>query len=200
MPSEHKQLPRKVSSNEWLVERRAITRKEQKFALRRKALIAEWSEMPRFEIDKDHVFEGPNGKVRLIDLFDGRSQLLVYHFWFQPGKEPCEGCSIWTYDLGDLGGDFANLHKHDTSLVFVSRASSNEIEEVKKKRRWTMPWLTMVNDDFDDVTGYGGWAQISVFVREGKKAYLTNIVAFDDLTTIGNHWTLLDRTPFGVGR
>ena len=150
------------------------------------------------QMDMDHVFEGANGKVSLIDLFDGHSQLLVYHFWFQPGEEPCEGCSLWTYDLGDLGGNFANLHKHDTSLVFVSRASFTEIAEVKKRRAWTMPWLSMVGDDFDNATGYDGWAQISVFVREGKKAFLTNVVAFDDLKTIGNHWTLLDRTRFGV--
>ena len=195
-----KQSPRKISQNEWLAERRAMTRIEEKFALERKDLVAKWREMPMVKIDKDLEFEGPNGKVSLIDLFDGRSQLLVYHFWFQPGEEPCEGCSLWTYDLGDLGGNFANLFKHGTSLVFVSRASPNEVAEVKKRRGWTMPWLTIANDDFDAVTSYDGWAQISVFVREGKTAYLTNIVAFDDLKNIGNHWTLLERTPIGVER
>jgi hypothetical protein len=155
--------------------------------------------LPMVEIDKDHVFEGPNGKASLIDLFEGRRQLLVYHFWFQPGEEPCEGCSLWTYDLGDLGGDFASLRKYDTTLAFVSRASSAELEGLKKRRHWTMPWYSIVGDDFDDATGYAGWAQISIFARDGHAAYLANVIPFDDLKNVGNHWSLLERTPFDVG-
>ena len=125
-----------------------MKKEEQEFAGERKTIVAKWRDMPMVAMDKDHLFQGPNGKISLIDLFEGRSQLLVYHFWFQPGEEPCAGCSQWTYDLGDLGGNFANLHKNDTSLAFVSRAPSTEIEKVKRRRDWTMPWYSMVDDDF----------------------------------------------------
>jgi predicted dithiol-disulfide oxidoreductase (DUF899 family) len=199
MTTPDRKFPRIVSRSEWLDARRRTKNEEESFGCERKDLIAKWRGLPMVEIDKDHVFEGPNGKVSLIDLFEGRRQLLVYHFWFQPGEEPCEGCSLWTYDLGDLGGNFASLHKYDTTLAFVSRASSAEMEGVKKRRHWTMPWYSIVGDDFDDATGYAGWAQISIFARDGEAAYLANVVPFDDLKNIGNHWNLLERTPFDVG-
>lgn len=191
-------LPKVVSRTEWLEARKAMQKKEEEFRRKRAALIAQWRSMPMLEMDEDHVFEGPNGKLSLTDLFEGRRQLLVYHFWFQPGEEPCDGCSLWTSDLGDLGGNLVNLHNYDTTLALVSRAPSAEIEAVRKRRGWTMPWYSMVGEDFHDATGYDGWAQISVFIREGTTVFLTNVVPFNDLATIGNHWTLLDRTPLGL--
>ena len=191
-------LPKIVPRTEWDEARKAMRKKEEEFGRKREALIAGWRNLPMLEMDEHHVFEGPNGKVCLADLFEGRRQLLVYHFWFQPGEEPCDGCSLWTGDLGDLGGDFANLHNYDTSLAFVSRAPPAEIDAVRKRRGWTMPWYSMVGEDFHDATGYNGWAQISVFIREGATTFLTNVVAFDDLATIGNHWTLLERAPLGL--
>lgn len=198
MPSSDKTFPTVVSRKEWHAARQEMKKTEENFARKEQAIIAQWHNMPMVEIDAGHKFAGPNGEVTLVDLFESRRQLLVYHFWFQPGHEPCPGCSQWTYDLGNLGGEFATLGEADTSLAFVSRATPSEIEEVKRCRSWTMPWFSIIGDEFDDMTGYDEWAQISVFIRDGGKAYLANVVPFDDLKTIGNHWTLLDRTPCGT--
>lgn len=199
MRRDDRKLPKIVSRKEWRAARTAMAKDEADAARVRNAIVVRWAGMSMVEMVKRHVFEGRDGTVGLIDLFEERSLLLVYHFWFQPGEQPCEGCSLWTSDLGDLGGHFKNLHDHDASLIFVSRASAAEIEEVKKQRGWTMPWYSIVGDAFDVETGYKGWAQVSVLVRDGDKAFLTNVVSFDDLKSIGNHWTLLDRTPFGSG-
>ncbi len=114
-------LPEIVTRDNWIAARKAMHEKETAFSRERDAIISERRDLPMVEMDEGHRFEGPHGSASLIDLFEGRRQLLIYDFWFEPGKDPCEGCSMWTRDLGDLGGDFAHLHKYDTSLAFVSR-------------------------------------------------------------------------------
>ncbi|KNH03586.1 hypothetical protein J121_460 [Qipengyuania citrea LAMA 915] len=173
---------------------------EQAFAKQRNALISKRRELPVTQMEDSHHFEGPDGEVRLIDMFGGERQLLVYHFWFEPGEEPCQGCSAWTRDLGNLGGNFASLRENDTALTYVSRASANEIADVKRRRSWTMPWYSLIGDGFEEATGFDGWAQISIFLRDGNTVYLANVVPFDDLVNIGNHWTLLDRAPIGISK
>lgn len=191
-------LPKIVSRDEWFEARNVLKAEEEEFAKERGALVAKRRKLPMVEMGDEYFFESPDGKVGLIDLFDGRRQLMVYHFWFEPGGDPCEGCSAWTRDLGDLGGNFASLRKYDTALAYVSRAPADEIAGVRERRSWTMPWYSLVGEDFLDATGYGGWAQISVFLRDCDTAYLANIAPFDDLVNIGNHWTLLERTPLGI--
>lgn len=191
-------LPKIVSRDEWLEARIVLKAEEEDFAKKRGSLTTKRRKLPMVEMSKEYVFESPEGKVGLIDLFDGRRQLLVYHFWFEPGGDPCEGCSAWTRDLGDLGGNFASLTKYDTALAYVSRAPADQIAGVKERRSWTMPWYSLAGEGFLDATGYDGWAQISVFVRDCDKAYLANVVPFADLINIGNHWTLLETTPLGI--
>jgi predicted dithiol-disulfide oxidoreductase (DUF899 family) len=108
-----------VSCGEWLEARMVVMQEEKTFAKQRDALITKRRKLPMTEMDENHRFAGPDGEARLTDLFGGHSQLLVYHFWFRPGEDPCEGCSAWTRDLGDLGGNFASLHEHDTALAYV---------------------------------------------------------------------------------
>lgn len=186
---------RVVSREEWLAARKELLAKEKEETKRRDALRAERSEMPMVEVDKEYTFDGPDGEVKLLDLFDGRRQLIVYHFWFQPGDdEPCQGCSLWTSNLGDL----SNLHERDTSLVFVSPAPIEQIEATRKSRGWTIPWYSLDGNDFNADTGYAGVAQISVFLREDDAVFLTYVTQEGrDLETLSNHWSLLDRTPAG---
>lgn len=198
MKNDEPALPEVVTRDKWLLAREEVRTAEEELARQRAAMTARWRDLPMLEMARGHVFEGADGKVSLVELFEGMRQLLVYHFWFEPGEDPCEGCSLWTRDLGDLGGDFASLHQYETTLAYVSRASSAEIEEVKARRGWAMPWYSLTGGGFADATGYDGWAQISVFVRKGDSVYLTNVVAFEDLVTIGNHWTLLDRAPLDL--
>ncbi|WP_338446951.1 DUF899 family protein [Pelagerythrobacter marensis] len=191
-------FPDVVPRREWLAARGELRDKEKHLARQREALNDERQTLPMWKVEETPFFEGPDGPLRLRDLFAGRRQLIVYHFWFEPGAAPCDGCSLWTDDLGDLGGDFANLHRHDTSLAFVSRASQAEIASVKGQHGWNMPWFTVADETFNKVTGYEGWAQLSIFVHDGEHSHLANIVPMEDLTAIGNHWTLLERCPFGL--
>ena len=198
MARDDSELPKIVSREDWEVARQAVAKEECDFSAKRKTLVERWNSLPMTPIEASIAFEGSDGRVELIDIFEGRRLLLVYHFWFQPGEPPCEGCSLWTSNLGDLGGNFANLRNRDASLAFVSRASAAEITKVKEEREWAMPWYSLIGDAFDQATGFEGWAQISVLVRDGGKAFLANFVPFDDLRNIGNHWSLLERAPFGV--
>ena len=125
--------PKVVSRDEWLAARKKLLAKEKQLTRHRDALNAERRRLPMVEIDKDYVFEGPNGRASLLDLFDGRRQLIVYHFMFEPGAPPpgksgepydegCSGCSFMVDNIGHL----AHLHARDTSLVLVSRAPAGQ--------------------------------------------------------------------------
>lgn len=185
-----------VSATEWLDARLELQRREAVVLDGMHALNAERRRLPMVRFDENCSFSGSDGTSSLSDLFAGREQLIVYHFWFEPGEEPCAGCSLWTSDLGDP----SNLHDRDTSLVFVSRASIDEIEAAKKERGWTMPWYSVDGDAFNVAAGYADVAQLSVFIRHDDSVLLTYVTRDGrDLETISNHWTLLERTPSGPG-
>jgi predicted dithiol-disulfide oxidoreductase (DUF899 family) len=187
--------PKIVTNQEWSAARVELLAKEQELAAAQDRLAAERRRLPMVKITKDYRFGGPRGSVGLTDLFQGRRQLLVYHFWFQPGETPCEGCSLWVRNLGHLPG----LHQQDTSLVLVSRASPAEIEAVQEQRGWTVPWFSAVGEDFNTDAGYAGEAQITVLLRDADTAYRTYTTSGPVLETLGNHWTLLELTPRGKG-
>ena len=148
--------PKIVSRDEWLAARKALLAREKEFTHQRDALNAERRRLPMVEIDKDYVFEGPEGSVRLIDLFDGRRQLIVYHFMFEPGAPPpgksgepweegCSGCSFVADNIGHL----SHLHARDTSLVLVSRAPLSKIRPFKARMGWTIPWYSSFGSTFN---------------------------------------------------
>lgn len=188
-------LPQVATQEEWLAARQELRATEEELARAREALTVERRRLPMVEIIKDYAFDGPQGRIGLLDLFEGRRQLLVYHFWFEPGGEPCEGCSMWMRNLGSV----ADLNALGTSLALVSAAASADIESVKERRSWAVPWFSMVGDDFSADNGYTGKAQITVFVRDGNTIFRTYTTASGrDLETLSNHWTLLDLTPLGA--
>lgn len=188
------ELPKIVSSAEWQAARDKLLVKEEELTRARAAVAAERRRLPMVRVDKSYAFDGPDGRASLLDLFDGRSHLLVYHFWFEPGEDPCEGCSLWVSNIGDL----ANLHARDTSLVLVSRASLAEIEAFSQRMGWTVPWYSGIGSDFNTDAGYAGEAQITVFVRDDEAIFRTYITSGRSLEAIGNHWSLLDLTPRGA--
>src|ERR671934_2275774 len=127
-------LPPVVSATEWQVAREKLLVKEKEATRARDALAAERRRLPMVRIDKDYVFEGPDGKASLLDLFDGRRQLILYHFMFAPGVEGwpdagCPGCSMMVDQFGHL----AHLHARDTSLAVVSVAPLEKIEAYRKR-------------------------------------------------------------------
>jgi predicted dithiol-disulfide oxidoreductase (DUF899 family) len=187
-------LPRITTQEEWLTAREELRAAEEALAQERDTVKAERGRLPMVEIGNGYAFDGPDGRAGLLDLFDGHRQLLTYHFWFEPGGEPCDGCSLWVRNLGYVTG----LHERDTSLVLVSPASSAEIEAVRERRNWTVPWFSAIGTDFNDDMGYTGVAQITVFVRDGNSVYRTYATSGSVLETLSNHWSLMDLTPLGL--
>src|SRR5258707_10438447 len=136
-------LPRIVSRAELQQARDQLLVKEKAATRAGDALAAERRRLPMVRIEKDYVFDGPNGKVRLLDLFEGRRQLIIYHFMFAPGVDGwpsagCPGCSMVVDYLGPL----PHLHARDTSLALVSRAPLVNLESYKQRMGWTVPWYS----------------------------------------------------------
>ena len=136
-----------VTSADWLTARKELLAKEKEFTRLRDELSRKRREMPWERVGKEYVFQGPNGKESLADLFDGRSQLLVYHFMFGPGwKEGCPSCSL----LADtFDGARVHLAQRDATLVVVSRATLPEIEAYKKRMGWRFKWVSAFGSDFN---------------------------------------------------
>jgi predicted dithiol-disulfide oxidoreductase (DUF899 family) len=135
-----------VSETEWFEARKAFLKKEKEFTRARDALNAARRELPWIKVEKDYVFEGPEGPVSLSDLFNGKSQLIVYHMMYAPGwDEGCTGCSFVCDHV-----DAARQHfeHHDVAYAAVSRAPLAESEPFKKRMGWTFPWLSSSTNDF----------------------------------------------------
>src|SRR5215467_7859257 len=136
-----------VSSAELLAARKALLAKEKELTRLRDELNQQRRELPWVRVEKKYVFDGPNGKETLADLFDGRSQLIVQHFMFGPGwKEGCVGCS---FKSDHIDGTLAHLENHDVSFVSVSRAPLEEIEAFKKRMGWKFKWVSSFGSDFN---------------------------------------------------
>lgn len=139
-------LPRIASREEWLVARKALLEKEKALTRQRDVLNAERRQLPMVAVEQDYRFAGPQGEVRLIDLFEGRRQLIVYHFMYHSDRgEGCDGCSC----LVDNIGHQSHLHARDTTLTLVSRAPLAELEAFKRRMGWTLPWYSSDGSSFN---------------------------------------------------
>jgi predicted dithiol-disulfide oxidoreductase (DUF899 family) len=141
-------LPKVVSRDEWLAARKELLAREKELTRVRDALSADRRRLPMVRIDKEYVFEGPDGKATLRDLFDGRSQLIVGHFMFDPRWEDgCPSCTAGADEVAD--GLIRHLNVRDTSIAYVSRAPIEKIERYKAKMGWTFPWYSSYGSDFN---------------------------------------------------
>ena len=139
--------PRVVSRAEWLAARRQFLKKEKDFTRLRDELSRERRELPWVRVEKDYVFEGPDGPVTLAGLFDGRSQLIVYHFMFGPGwEEGCRGCS---YVADNFNDSVPHLNARDVSLAVVSRAPLAEFTPFKRRMGWSFRWVSSAKNSFN---------------------------------------------------
>ncbi|WP_219414650.1 DUF899 domain-containing protein [Pseudonocardia nigra] len=141
-------LPDIVARDEWLAARRTLLAEEKELTRRRDALNARRRNLPMVRVDKEYVFTGPDGPATLLDLFDGRSQLIVGHFMFHPDWDAgCPSCSAGADEMSD--GLLRHLHSRDTTLVQVSRAPIAKIEAYKASKGWTFPWYSSYGSDFN---------------------------------------------------
>src|SRR4051812_25617960 len=156
-------LPDVVTREEWLAARKELLDREKELTRARDALNADRRRLPMVEITKDYVFAGPagarrdarptdndhpDGKLRLLDLFEGRTQLIVGHFMFDPSWEDgCRSCSAGADEVAR--GQLEHLHSRDTTLAYVSRAPIDKIERYWSKKGWTFPWYSSYGSDFN---------------------------------------------------
>jgi predicted dithiol-disulfide oxidoreductase (DUF899 family) len=197
-------LPKVVSADEWRKAHEALLAKEKEFTHARDRLAAERRRLPMERIEKKYVFEGPNGDVTLLDLFQDRPQLLLYHFMFAEGvdgwpKAGCPGCSMYMDNVGQF--TLTHLAARDVSFAAVSRAPLANLLAYQKRMSWTWPWVssakTTFNVDFGLTTDKGENHGLSVFVREGNDIFRTYFTTARGLEPAGTVWSLLDLTPFG---
>jgi predicted dithiol-disulfide oxidoreductase (DUF899 family) len=191
-------LPEVVSPEEWQAARERLLVKEKEATRASDALAAERRRLPMVRFDKDYVFEGPDGKVSLPDLFEGRRQLIVYHFMFQPGapgwpSAGCDGCSMFVDNVGHL----SHLHARDTSFALVSQAPIEKIEAYRRRMGWTMPWVSLAGNDFNADCGVTTGFGLSVFLRDGDGVFRTYFTTGRGVEALGSNWTFLDLTPLG---
>ncbi len=187
------QLPPIVSEQEWQESHKALTAKEKEATRASDALAAERRRQPMTEFSAGYEFEGPDGVVTLGDLFEGRTQLIVYSFWFAPDGEPCNGCSM----IADQVGDLAHLNARDTTFAMISRASQPEIEAYKRRMGWSLPWFTVIGEEFQQRCGTSEYQGAHVFLRDGDRVFLTYATHSRGVEALGTVWSFLDRTPLG---
>jgi predicted dithiol-disulfide oxidoreductase (DUF899 family) len=191
-------LPAIVSVDQWQAEIENLRVKEKELTRAHDAVNALRRRLPMVKIDKQYEFEGEEGVVSLLDLFDGRRQLIVYHFMFGPDWEVgCPGCSWVT----DAMSHPAHLNARDTSLVLISRAPLQKLVDFRQRMGWDLPWYSSLESEFNFDLGAsddeGEHHVASVFLRDGDEIYRTYFTDRRGVEYLGSHWTYLDLTPYG---
>ena len=186
-----------VSPEEWIKARESMLAKEKEVTRARDALAAERRRLPWMAVEKEYEFAGPDGRASLLDLFDGRRQLVLYRAFFEPGvygwpDHACRGCSLGADQVSHL----AHLNARDTTLVWVSRAPQADIKRLKKSMGWDMPWYT-ITDSFDKDFGVDEWHGHNSFIRDGDKVFRTYFINSRGDETMGSVWSYLDITALG---
>jgi predicted dithiol-disulfide oxidoreductase (DUF899 family) len=194
-----------VSPEEWQTSWEDMLVKEKELTRARDRLAAERRRMPWMAVEKDYRFEGPDGPLSLLGLFDGRRQLVVYRAFYAPdvttypptgGAYPeraCVGCSFGA----DQVAHPAHLNARDTTLAYVSRAPQAEIQGLKERMGWQkIPWYT-ITDDFDADFGVSEWHGTNAFIREGENVFRTYFINSRGDEAMGSTWAYLDITALG---
>jgi predicted dithiol-disulfide oxidoreductase (DUF899 family) len=190
-----------VTKQEWNAQREALLVKEKELTRARDALAARRRRLPMVRVEKQYRFEGPDGERSLLELFEGRRQLIVYRFFLDPGMQiaeyPENGCPGCTMFADNLPQQLIHLNARDTTFVMVSAGSQEAIRNYRTRMGWAdWPWYTTA-DDFSADFDVDQWFGINVFFRDGDRifrSYYTTARAAEELSSV---WALLDITPFG---
>jgi len=190
--------PPVVSPEQWQSAWQEMLAKEKAFTRSRDALAAERRRMPWMAVEKGYEFEGPQGRVKLLDLFEGRRQLVLYRAFFEPGvfgwpDHACRGCSLGADQVSHL----SHLNARDTTLAYASRAPQADIQRLKARMGWEMPWYTIASD-FDKDFGVDEWHGHNVFYRDDEnRIFRTYFINNRGDEAMGSVWSYLDLTPLG---
>jgi predicted dithiol-disulfide oxidoreductase (DUF899 family) len=190
-----------VSAQDWATAHQELLVKEKELTRARDSLAALRRRMPWTPVEKKYVFDGPEGRLSLLDLFGGRRQLIVYRAFLEPGvggwpEHACRGCSM----VADNVGHVAHLNARNTTLVFASRAAQPDIVRVKERMGWQMPWYTIVpgaDGAFDVDFGVDEWHGTNAFIRDGDQVFRTYFVNSRGDEALGSSWSYLDITALG---
>lgn len=206
MTTDQAALPRVVPRDEWRAAREALLEKEKELTRARDELNAERRRLPMVEIEKEYRFEGPDGEAALLDLFEGRRQLVLYHFMFGPtAEEGCDGCSMVVDNMGHP----AHLHARDITRVLVSRAPLAKIEPFRERMGWSVTWYSSQGSDFNPDFGVGPESPrpdahqdgetfgLSVFLRDGGRVFRTYFTDRRGVEYLGSSFSYFDITPYG---
>jgi predicted dithiol-disulfide oxidoreductase (DUF899 family) len=197
-----KPLPPIVSRAEWQAAHESLLAKEKAATRARDALAAERRRQPMTKIEEPYVLDGPKGRAPLLEVFEGRRQLILYHFMFAPGVDGwpdagCPGCTFFVDQISHL----SHLHARDVSLALVSLAPREKLRAYEQRMGWSVPWYssagTAFNRDFGLTTDQGETFGLSVFLRDGSDIYRTYFTSSRGVEALGSAWTFLDLTPYG---
>jgi predicted dithiol-disulfide oxidoreductase (DUF899 family) len=193
-------LPKIATREQWLEARMKLYGKEKDLLDVRDSVSAERRELPWVRVDKQYVFQITDGELSLLDLFDGRRQLIVYHFMLpsMTGGEFCKSCSFWIDNIGHL----AHFHARDTSVVIDCPVPLEEIVEFRKRMGWDIPWVSSLGTDFYADLFLPGESRpvlpgISVFFRDGDSVYHTYSTIEHGSEMLNGTYHYLDLTPLG---
>lgn len=191
-------MPPIVSRTEWESARAELLRKEKELTQHKDAVSAARRRLPMVEIDQPYTFDSEDGPRSLLELFDGRRQLIVQHFMFGPDwSQGCDGCSMMADSIPPL----SHINAKDTSLVLISRAPLRKLLEFRHRMGWVLPWVssgsTTFNEDFGATVDGNERQAISVFLRDGERTFHTWSTFARGEETFMLVFDLLDLTPYG---
>jgi predicted dithiol-disulfide oxidoreductase (DUF899 family) len=192
--------PAVVAQAEWDTALAAITEREETVATAMHQLAAARKRMPMVRVEHDYRFEGPDGLRSLSELFDGRSQLILYRFYFEEGvggwpDAGCAGCSSFADGIADL----RLLHARDITFAMASPAPQANLRRYAERMDWTdLPWYTICTERFSADFGVDEWFGLNVFLRDGDEVYRTYFLQHGPMVqSIGSIWSLMSLTPYG---
>jgi predicted dithiol-disulfide oxidoreductase (DUF899 family) len=192
--------PPVVSQTEWDAALSAITEREEAVAKEMHDLAAARKRMPMVRVERDYDFEGPDGQRSLLELFDGRRQLILYRFYFEDGVDGwpdagCPGCSSVADGIPELG----LLHARDITFAMVSPAPQANLRRYAERMGWTdVPWYTIRTERFSADFGVDEWFGLNIFLRDGGDVYRTYFLQHGEMVqSIGSVWSLFSLTPYG---
>lgn len=191
-------LPRVVGRQEWDDARETLLQQEKALTSMKDGVAAARRRMPVVEVDSNYRFSGEHGSVSLLDLFDGRQQLIIQHFMFGPDwEEGCDGCSMMADHIGPL----SHLHARRTSFALVSRAPIGKLRTFRARMGWDLPWVssegTSFNTDFHATVDGEERQAISVFLRNGDRVFHSWSTFARGEESFMLVFDLLDLTPYG---